>query len=207
MHINLLSHDIRAKIEARRILRQWTLIWVIAGLATLAGCIWQARELRAAQARLALLNSRCESLRELQRELGVGRQHYDDRHSELTALERIEPQQHVIDLLGVLVQAMRPQAGQLQIQRLNVVLQRPNVDQVSSRPREQRGTVVAATTPHSLLNLQGVADDDNVLSRFVTDLRQAGVFERVDLKSSTRLIGSQHSLRQYQLECRYEDQP
>ncbi|MGN6545523.1 MAG: PilN domain-containing protein, partial [Aureliella sp.] len=58
----------------------------------------------------------------------------------------------------------------------------------------------------STLSLSGIAQDDAAVTRFVSSLREAGVFDQVDLKASSQVAGEDGG-RQYQLECRYQDMP
>lgn len=53
------------------------------------------------------------------------------------------------------------------------------------------------------LGLQGFAIDDLALSRFVTQLRATGVFDAVELQTSSNVQLADGSARQYVVECRF----
>ena len=116
----------------------------------------------------------------------------------------LQPTDHFIDLLGVLGTAAQANPGKVHVQRLTV-----QAGQATAQPVPARGAPAASPAGSPLivstLSLNGLADDDAALAQFVTALRQSGVFERVELRSSSQVAAD--STRQYQLECRYEELP
>jgi Tfp pilus assembly protein PilN len=205
MFINILPPKTQLKIHFRSSLRRYSFIWGIAGACALVCAGLQIVDLRRAYARLAELNLRCEPLYALKRAIQVNQQAAKKLRTESDALKRLQPTDRALDLLAILSAATRNEPGKLQIQRLT--FQAPQ-SLGENKPAPKRG--VAATAPaaeSTTLNLQGIAEDDTSLARFVSGLRAVGVFDSVELKSSSQIAAAGRNMRQYQLECRYEDKP
>lgn len=208
MYIDLLPVEVHGQIQVRAVMRRWITLWSITAICGLALFSWHAAQLRAAQQQLAAMNQQCLPVKKLRHEMELVQQqlvHLRQRHQ---LLLQIQPADHLLDLLGIIGAAMRPTPDALQIQRLSLVAPLRTLPVGTAEPRSgvpgQR-----PTEPNSwaTLSLQGVSLDDPTLSEFINQLRSVGVFEQVDLKSSTMLAGEQQTLRSYQLECRYEAVP
>jgi Tfp pilus assembly protein PilN len=206
MFINILPSKTRLKIQFRSSLRRYCLIWGIAGACASICVAIQLIELGQANLKLAELNRRCEPLNILKREIRNDQQVVKTLQIESDALKRLQPPDHALDLLAILSGAARIQPGTLQVQRLTY--QPPRRLGEAKPATKQRGVATSSpTNEFSVLNLQGVAEDDASLARFAAELRTVGVFDSVELKSSSQVAAAGGNLRQYQLECRYEDQP
>lgn len=205
MHVNLLPRGVKLKAHFRGTLRRWGFIWAATTACAFVYCSVQLRELLAARTDQELLNTRCQALRTMQSEMDAGREELLQLLAEKKILEQLGPEDHLLDLLGVIGRASQPVAGKLRLQQLRLVSSPRTSTSTPVPPPAQAGTN-QPPAPTATLNLQGIADNGDVLGQFVAGLHASGVFQRVDLKSSSQLSGSD-SGRQYQLECRYEDQP
>ncbi len=209
MYINLLPNEIRGKIQFRAIVRNWAKLWVFIGAWMIVSVSWEIVALRAARERAATLTAQCQPVCALQDETQEQRRRVLALNAERTMLERLQPTDHLIDLLGVLSRAVQPGAGKLQVQRFSLLM--PPRTPPSPSPGINRPTndAIKASPSQNLasLSLQGVASDDSNVAQFVSALRHTAVFEQVDLKSSTQLSGSDLASRTYQIECRIEEQP
>ena len=206
MFINILPPQTQLKIHFRSSLRRYSFIWGIAGACALVSAVVQIIHLRQTYARLAELNLRCEPLYALNREIQENQQTVTELRTESDALKRLQPADHALDLLAILSGATRTEPGGLQIQQL--AFHAPQGQGENKPAALQRGIAAATPTTEShTLNLQGIAKDDTSLARFVADLRAVGVFDSVELKSSSQVATADRNVRQYQLECRFEDRP
>ena len=200
MFINLLPQKTRVKIQFRSMFRSYALAWGLGGVGMAVGAALQASHLWRASDELALLESRCQPIDALQDEIARNQQELKLVQTQLTKLGGLQPANHFIDLMAVLIEATRAESGRLYIQRLALLSgQTPQVSPGAKPP--------ASKTTASTLSLGGIAEDDAVVTHFVTTLRNSGVFEHVDLKSSSPVVGGSRFARQYQLECRYQDVP
>ena len=204
MFINLLPPNTRLKIQFRSMLRRYVRIWCLAGLGAVACASVQVWECRQAAARIAALEDRCQPLYALQQVISEDRQQLQQLEARSKQVSQLQPTDHFIDLLGVLVTAAQANGGKVHVQRLTVQAGQP-----TAQPIPARGATATSPTGSpavvSTLSLNGLAEDDEALAQFVTALRQSGVFERVELRSSSQVAAD--STRQYQLECRYEELP
>lgn len=204
MFVNLLPAKTRLQIQFRSILRRFVVIWGLAGVIALVQTALHLRQLAQCGQALAMLEEQCQPLYAMQQSIGNNQHELATVGSQSAILRGLQPKDHFINLLGVFVRATQSEQGHIYFQRLVVqVLGRPT-DSVSDA-RESKTT--AASAANVVVSLEGLADDDATLSRFVSSLRQADVFQRVDLKSSSRMASGTGSSRQYQLECRYEELP
>jgi Tfp pilus assembly protein PilN len=206
MFINLLPPNTQLKIRFRSMFRRFARMWALAGFGALICAAVQARECWHAHRRLAALEARCEPLYTLQQQIQKDRRQLDLQQARYNMLSQLQPADHFIDLLGVLVDAMRAEVGKVHVQRLAVQSGQLGTTAASKAP--VRGAQPAAgATATSTLSLNGQAEDDASLAQFVAALRETGVFERVELKASSQVAGVGKVARQYQLECRFEDLP
>lgn len=207
MFINLLPPKTRLKIQFRSMLRRFSRIWCLAGVGAMACAAVQIWECWHTGHRLAVLESRCLPLYAVQHEIQKDYKELQLLQSRCAMLDQLQPADHFIDLLGVLVQATRAELGKLHIQRLSLQSSQSAVSVASKSATRGAPAIPTLAATTSTLSLQGLADDDEALAQFVAALRQSGVFERVELKVSSQVSGGSRTARQYQLECRYEDLP
>lgn len=209
MHINLLPLPTWRRIQARALLRSWIGIWLFCGCCLGLVIAWKLVLLHAARERVGALAGRCRPLYSLLRETEGLELDLVALHAERDALIRLKPRNQVLPLLGVLTRTVRPTAGQLQVQRLSLVVpprQAPATKTAGSRAASGRPSA-APTPPRGTLAVHGIAVDDANVAQFVDRLRASGLFERVELKVSTQQGGERSDFRAYQLECRYEVPP
>jgi Tfp pilus assembly protein PilN len=204
MFVNLLPANTQLKIQFRSMFRGYAVVWGLGGFCVGLCMLLQFGQLWQANHDLALLEERCEPVYALRREIAQDQQQLQLLQTQLDTLNRLEPSDHFLDLLGVLVQATRSEEGRLHIQRLNL-LSGQMVQPAPGAPAAAKPSSSQPTT--SMLSLSGLADDDATVTKFVATLRSTGVFDQVDLKASSQVGGEEVTTRQYQLECRYQDVP
>lgn len=203
MYVNLLPQKTRVKIQFRRMLRGYLIAWGLGGLVVAVYAVVQAGQFWQASRELALLEKRCQPVYALQRAIVRDQRQLKLLQSHLEKLHALQPSNHVMDLLGVLVEATRAELGRLHIQRLSLLSgQMPVATPGTSASNNKTKSQPTIST----LSLSGIAEDDATVTRFVSSLRAAGVFDQVDLKASSQ-VGGDDGGRQYQLECRYQDAP
>jgi Tfp pilus assembly protein PilN len=212
MHLNLLPQSARLKNQFHHLLRYYFKVWSLAGAGAallLAAQLWNYYH---ACQRLQELAVASRPLYLLQEQLVEQRQRIKELKAEYKMLEQLQPVDHSIELLGILVQETRTKPGTIQLKRLSLKKSppasalSPTAKGKSKPTKDADGTKTFVSTAGTLM-LDGVAEDDVALAKFVSGLRDSGVFERVDLKSSTQGLVIDRPTRQYQLECRFEDQP
>ena len=204
MFVNLLPAKTRLKIQFRGMFRCYAVVWGLGGLVVTAYALLHVAQLWQANRQFALLEQRCQPVYALQRKIARDQQQLKLFESQLDKLNQLQPSNHFLDLLGVLVQATRAEFGRLHIQRLSL-LSGQNAMPVTGAPASAKPSTAQPTI--STLSLSGIADDDAALTQFVAALRDAGVFDQVDLKASSQVAGEDRTARQYQLECSFQDVP
>lgn len=209
MYVNLLTPYVQSRIRARALLRRCCVLWLVFGLGIVACGTAKLWELRAAQGKLQRLSVHCQPLRQLedavQREQGaLGR-----LQAELRRLQSVQPVNRHVAVLGVVLQAAQPAQGRLQVQKLSWNAAQPRLVPAASTANAARLTAASANSSatNASVSLQGVVDNDTVLAAFVAALQTSGVFQRVDLKSSSQIPDGNRVARQFQIECSYEERP
>jgi hypothetical protein len=207
MHVNLLPQRVQLRIQWRGVMRRWRWIWVFAAASAAFYFALQIQDLSNIQTQLTTLDRQCEPLRTMQAEMNVEQEQLTALLSEKRALEKIQTNEHLLDVLGILTQAGKPVAGRIQLVRMGLVAAQAPLPttQTPVSPPPPPGAAGPTVRPTSVLSLQGSADDDGVLTTFVGGLRDANVFDHVDLKSSTQSRVASGSGRNFQLDCRFEN--
>jgi len=184
-------------------------LWIAAGIGMLVCNTAKLWEVRAAQTRLQTLTVHCRPLRRLEDAMRREQVELAGLRIEELLLESLQPLNRHVAALGVLTQAVRPEQGKLQIQKLNWLTGQSHLGATASTAAvaPPSGTATTTRAHDSVLFLQGVAHDDAVLARFVTNLHNAGVFRHIDLKSSSHIPDGGGFARQFHIECRCEEQP
>jgi Tfp pilus assembly protein PilN len=206
MAINLLPESTRGKIQFAGQLRSFARAWLVASLLVFALILSQAKALWQDHQRLAALEGNCVPLYALQAEIDGTEKKIRQMEARLVRLSQLQPDNHALDVLGLLTSAMRRANGALVVQRLNFQSEHVNT-QVKGTPPAKSIYANAESSRKYTLTLSGVTDDDASFSRFVSGLRETAVFDRVELKSSSQTNGSDRLAKQYQLECRRDAVP
>jgi Tfp pilus assembly protein PilN len=183
-------------------LRQWSLPWGVLALAALVACVVEYRHGLERQAELDALVERCAPLHAMQSETAALAEESQSLRANLDWLQRVQTRDHSLALLGIVGQAVRATAGELQIQRMGVSASAPTSQ---TAPNAGRPAVAQAPVDRATLTLQGIAGADAALAQFVESLRSSQAFEQVELKSSTHSRTASGDVRQFQIECRYAE--
>jgi Tfp pilus assembly protein PilN len=210
--INLLPQSARLKNQYYHLLRYYLKVWSLAGaggLLLVAAHLWNLYQ---AKLQLNSLAVRSQPVYSLQDKLSDDCKKIKFLKAECTMLEQLQPIDHSIELLGILVKETQSEPGTIQLQRLSLTRSQP-LEAATANPKSQNSSskgvaaVQVSLSATGTLQLNGVAENEAALAKFVSGLRSSGAFERVDLKSSAQNVAANRSTQQYQLECRYKDIP
>ena len=201
MRINLLTNDIRLKVEGRRILRLWAVLWGMAALVAGTFFVWQGKQCRDVLNEASCLECKCKPLHELEEKLGTERRTLANQTKERDRLVNLQPQDNVLTVFAALAKSARQQPGAVQVQRFSLLGSAPLPDGKAT------GKSTEPSRASAICSLQGVANDDATLAQYISGLRESNAFQSVELKSSTQTPGEGARSRQYQIECRLESQP
>lgn len=205
--MNLLPYAFRRRLLVRKLLGKWMLAWSVCGLAGTLVCGWAWSELRSVQAELARIEESARPLREMageNRRVIAQIEEISGRESVLNELGGIA---QPVSLLALISQSARFADERLQIQRMNVaqVVREPKTTGPGGKPGPQSGKPSLADAEPLRktleLTLSGVARDDEAVSRFVSALRDQGVFETVELRSSVGVRWAHGEGRRYDVVC------
>jgi hypothetical protein len=212
-NVNLLPWTFRRDRLLRRRLRQWSCAWAL-GAAVLAGGWWiEWSACHAVLAEVAGKEQNYEAVKQLRGDIakltalqrGLGNQ-----QNLLGALQAAPPPLLVVALVSqsaqhcqgrVMVRQLvyqhgstRPGAGAFQ-----AAVQAAPV--VPTPPGAAQGAASAGPRASASLTLRGIGADNLAVAEFVVGLREAGVFERVDLKSAAESESTRSHTTVYQVEC------
>lgn len=207
--MNLLPYAYRRKLVVRKLLMGWIIVWTGCGLAGGAVCLLTWTELRSAQSELAGVEEQAEPLREVVAENRRFKQQIEEIWGRESVLGELGGSSQPVSLLAIISRSARAADERLQIQRLNVAHVVPAAESGKPAAPAKPGTkpappVKPSEPPRKVLELTltGVACDDVAVTRFVSALREQGVFESVELRSSIGIHWAHGEGRQYDVVCR-----
>jgi Tfp pilus assembly protein PilN len=175
---------------------QWALVWMVLA-AVLAGSYWSRRgeaqadleTLRARQRQYAPTELLEAELRKIKQQLAAL------RSAQLSAGSLVDDRP-ALTLLGAVSRSAAATQGGLWVQKLAV---KPQTGGDGRRTAVTSGAGPAPTT----VSLQGIAQDNLAVARFLAALRDSELFERVELKSAVEQTVGERALRSYLVECTY----
>lgn len=200
MHSDLLP----TSVVNRRLLvprmKAWCCIWLLTAVAMIGLCLHRGRSLTGMRLESALLNAQAKPLREVQasqKKMRAEVQRIRDRESLLTESDSSQ----TLQLVGIVSQAAKRNEGRVSVQafRLTSIETEITPDKPLPRKSKKKPEVLKQTQ----LELDGVAINDVAVASFVAMLRESGVFESVELKSTLSAVVNDHETRQYRVACIY----
>lgn len=193
--VNLLSLDFRLRMLRRARLRQWLVMGGLSLLVTAALCFVEYRKLRQSRQEVRSQAEVCQPLKAMQ----IGTAQIRDRLAELrgrqSLLGELRDEQVPYRVVGVVSHSARKCRGRLRVERLDL-----SESEVAETKQDQPQDAAEDLTA---VKLAGIAADNLAVARFVVALREFGVFERVDLKSSLGDAQSGGRSRKYLIECTF----
>ena len=187
-------------------LKGWAAVWLVVFVATILICLSQLQMLTDLEHTAAELAAKSGPLREIaaeQQEMAKEVEAIRERESWLTDSDSSQ----TLQLLGIISSATRKNNGRISVQTLNMMsFDRPVITTDSPTgtkpaPRGPKEDVVHEQRMQ--LDLNGVAVNDLAVASFVAFLRESGVFESVELKSTVSQIFNNHETRGYEVTCIY----
>lgn len=188
--INLLTWRFRLYLLVRTRLLQWSVIWGASSLVMVGW--WQLANHRLGMAHesLAIMESRCAPLQQKQRENKQLAKRVHDLKSHQSLLTRLNDEQVPFRLLGLLSQKVTECEGEIRIDSM-AIDQKTEAERLTPEDAAVMAKQLAEGKPAipkmrevTTLTLNGIADGNITLSRFVGLLRDSQVFQTVELVSS-----------------------
>ena len=187
-HLNLLPSSERRRNVLRRCLWQWSLIWSLGACVALT-VVWtqystlrgERHELSKKQRAASPITKQIANILKMEERLADLRQHEVIQ----LALENKRP---VIALLAVVSKSSSECRGGLYLEKL-------------SFDREVGRTRATADSTFGSITMEGTAVNNLVVAKFVSLLRDTGLFQRVELKSSVTAKKVTRSFQAYVVEC------
>ena len=199
----LLPLSVRNRRFCERGLKIWGIIWILTALGTFHVCQKQSRYLTDLAASATSIEQQAEPLREMRREASGMRaeiKRIQERQSWLTESDSGQ----TLQLLGIVSQAAAEVDGRINVQNMNLHSIERVIGPVEETPkRGSKSKKKPETEQRMELNLAGFAVDDIAVASFVAGLRDASVFESVELKSSVSQLREEQEARQYEVTCIY----
>ena len=116
--------------------------------------------------------------------------------------------QQPLQLVGIISASARQQDGRIRIASFELAPRQVSAESPSANGRriaQPSNANVEKEQPdvRSTVNISGIADNDITLARFVASLREVGVFQEVELKSSRKVQRDDRLACEYDLSCIY----
>ncbi|HEV3003167.1 MAG TPA: PilN domain-containing protein [Pirellulales bacterium] len=205
--VNMLPWSFRRDRLLRRRLRQWLVAWALVA-AVLAGGAWiDWAACRTVREALEQKERSYEEVKQIRTEMAALRAIQKGLGNQQDLLGRLQAAPPPLLVVGLVSQSAEHCRGRVMVRHLVYQHQ-------GAGPAAARGAPPAALPPVAVqtvlqsvrreaasLTLQGVGADNLAVAEFVVGLREAGVFERVDLKSAAESQSSSNAASVYQVEC------
>jgi hypothetical protein len=203
-HINLLPINYRRRTLTWVRLRQWLVAWLLAWT-TLVPAWWiKDRERRAAQSAMEPLEHEFAAVMKLQAENRRMLAKLNDVGTRETLLGELQAEPPPLLSVALVSRSARNSGGELFVDHLTYdshYAQRQLYERQKKDP--QRAKILPEQVIHRDLVLTGLGVNNLAIAAFVVALRDAGVFNRVDLKSAVQSADSDRPAIQYLVECRF----
>ncbi|MEQ9406120.1 MAG: PilN domain-containing protein [Fuerstiella sp.] len=184
---NLLSSRFRLLMLIRRRVTQWSVIWIAAVAVSLGWWQLRSHRVRAAEERVALMETRYSPLKQMQADIRKMKQQLEEMNSHESLLTRLDDEQVPYRLLALVTLQVDARAGAIRLDSYRLTRTDP-VEAVRQTAAATAKKTDAEPAVPTRLTVRGIAADNLAVSLFVAGLRDTGVFESVDLKSS---VGAQ----------------
>ena len=194
-HSNLLSRRFRLYLLIRQRLTQWSITWALLLAGSLGWWFYRASQVGSLGERVALMEARSNPVQELRTRNQRIQQQLADMHRHELLLYQLDDEKIPYHLLALVSAKVVESQGRVQIQSFS--MQRYDRLGTDSTTGNRANPIAADRTvlPLAELSLTGRAQDNLAVSLFVASLRDSGVFENVDLKSS---VGARRDAEQSQ---------
>lgn len=186
-------------------LRNWSVVWLLTTVCVVSVCVARGQSAAALEERAAALAAAARPVRQLRAEQKNMEQQIRQIRERESWLVDSDSQQ-TLQLLGIISEAAAATSGKVSVASMKLTtIERPvSAQETTSQPvRGRKSNSPVKYEQRMQLTLSGLAVDDLSVAAFVARLREAGVFESVELKSTISQIVEQHDVRNYSLTCVY----
>ena len=196
MHINLLPQALQRRRELRQVVRRWTSVWaVVAVFVTASTCLFYEKH-KQDVARIEARISRIEPLQKVRDDIAVLNKEVDAAKSKSHRIEASLPKDRGLEALARVARSVAAVNGAIVIRSFGFT------DRVNS-PSDPNSAGGDFALQSSVLNLGGVASDDEAISSWLRSIRVTGAFSEVLLHSTTEIQLPGGKARQFEVECRF----
>ena len=214
--LNLLPLEHRVWETARRGLLRWCLVWAVCAVAAVG--VWWLKQgrCRATRQRLQVAQREYAPMETTMQASDRMRNEIDQLLAKGTILGKLLDEKPPITLIGVVSKSARTCNGRLVVHSLSFRRhERPSEGDARAPKNRQANPgkppptgrkgpaepAAAKTEPWGSIALEGKATDNVAVATFVVNLRESGLFRRVELKSSVGESTADGQVRSYLLEC------
>lgn len=191
--INLLPQSFRRQQILRKRITQWTTIISVVLVSGWGWHWWEMQEDRQLTQQLDTLSREHAPTRTMLKQLVEMRQQLVELQQQEAVAKELDCQRNALTLLGAVSEAARKTKGRLRITKFDVDNFQGNSN--SSDP------ALVAKPPGVLLD--GVALDNSSVAQMLNDLKESGIFSRVELLSLKERENKDAALRDYQIKCEF----
>jgi len=201
-HINLLPWKLRRRFIIRRVLARWSAVAMIVLLGSSVFIVNSHLKLRTSQAELRQLVQRAAPVQQLIAENDRLTDQLERSDQRSLLLDSLAATGHPLQLIGIVSRSASATPGEILVQQFELIETEPTPT-ARTTSSGNKDLLPPVGRKHRQLGLTGMATDDLALSQFVTQLRDVGVFQTVELRASNDIDLSAGSARRYTVECSF----
>lgn len=202
---NLLPFEHRRTALLRSRFLQWCLVWIACVL--IAAGLWWLKEsgYRRSLDTMETAQRSYLPLKKLMRQREATRSELDRLHAKGTLLGQLREQRPILTLLGAVSESARKCGGRLVVRNLS--FERHETPAETDAParktskKKRQPPPEEKALPWATVTFQGDALDNLAIATFAAGLRDAGLFRRVELKSSVGKQSADTAVHSFVVEC------
>ena len=201
--LNLLPESVRkTRIVVSR-MKCWGLTWLVMVIVSISVCIVSGQNRQHLEATAARLASQADPLRKIQSEQKAMQREAQQILKREAWMTDADSNQ-TLALMGIVSQAASRNQGRISVHDLKLTsFERPVANDRPTAAGKRASKEKVEVEQRMQLELNGHAVDDLAVASFVAVLREADVFESVELRSSVSEVLNNHETRHYEVTCVY----
>jgi len=203
--VNLLPFEYRRRELVRRRLLQWSLVWLVC-IAAVTGIGWaKYGRWRRLQQAIGTVQHRYRPLARIISQRDAARGELRKLHARGTVPSELVEQRPVVTLLAVVGRSAQKCDGRLVLRNLTFQRQKAppatGARQDRKNPKKPQPPVAVQNRPWATVTFEGDALDNLAIAKFAAGLRDTGLFQRVELKSSVGKEAADVITHTFTVEC------
>lgn len=202
-HLNLLPKQFSMRLLVRSRLLQWSFVWIATGVVVATVCLLEFDAAASQRGIAERLDHDAAPLRKIIQENEQIRKRLAELSERRALLRRLDGSQNPLRLIGLVSKAARLSGGRLMVDDFSLQQLQDDTSTPTAAIQQTKNGLSDHSDDRMTLILAGTAFDDLAIAQCIVFLRDTGLFDSVELKSSTKSQTADDGTREYLVECTF----